>query len=77
MISTNVPLFTRSISVPKDMSQLSVEAHGAGMVEAVLDGLGFPGRVTADSVPTAEHSHRTAILIKLDKDVLEREEALS
>ncbi|KAK0524318.1 Trafficking protein particle complex subunit 31 [Tilletia horrida] len=77
MISTNVPLFTRSISIPKDMSQLSVEAYTAGMVEAVLDGLGFPGRVTAHSVPTAEHPHRTTILIKLDKDVLEREEALS
>ncbi|KAK0545385.1 Trafficking protein particle complex subunit 31 [Tilletia horrida] len=41
MISTNVPLFSRSISIPKDMSQLSVEAYTAGMVEAVLDGLGF------------------------------------
>ncbi|CAD6884776.1 unnamed protein product [Tilletia controversa] len=76
MISTNVPLFTRSISIPKDMSQLSLEAYTAGMVEAVLDGLGFPGRVTAHAVPTPEYPHRTTILIKLDKDVLEREEAL-
>ncbi|KAE8260100.1 hypothetical protein A4X13_0g549 [Tilletia indica] len=76
MISTNLPFFTRSISIPKDMSQLSVEAYTAGMVEAVLDGLGFPGRVTAHSVPTTEYPHRTTILIKLDKDVMEREEAL-
>lgn len=41
MISTNTPLFSRSMAVPKDMSQLSVEAFTAGIVEAVLDGLGF------------------------------------
>lgn len=41
MISTNTPLFARSISVPREMSQLSVEAFTAGIVEAALDGLGF------------------------------------
>lgn len=41
MITTNVPLFSRGISVPKEMTQLSVEAYAAGIVEGALDGLGF------------------------------------
>lgn len=41
MISTNLPLFAKSMSVPKEMNQLSVEAFTAGIVEAALDGLGF------------------------------------
>ncbi|EPQ27181.1 uncharacterized protein PFL1_05104 [Pseudozyma flocculosa PF-1] len=76
MISTNVPTFSRAISIPKEMSQLSVEAITAGIVEAALDGLGFPARVTAHSVPTPEFPARTTILIKLDRSVMEREEAL-
>ncbi|PWN88340.1 TRAPP I complex [Acaromyces ingoldii] len=43
MISTNTPFFARSMSVPKEMSQLCVEAFTAGIVEAALDGLGFVG----------------------------------
>jgi hypothetical protein len=100
MISTNYPLFARSMSVPKEMNQLSVEAFTAGVVEAALDGLGFvsvkalpptllfcrlltrnlavrqPARVTAHSVPSAEHPLRTTILVKLTKEVMDREEAL-
>lgn len=76
MISTNVPTFSKAISIPKDMSQLSVEAITAGMVEAALDGLGFPARVTAHTVPTPEYPTRTTILIKLDRAVMDREEAL-
>lgn len=75
MISTNVPTFSKAISIPKDMSQLSVEAITAGMVEAALDGLGFPARVTAHTVPTPEFPTRTTILIKLDRTVMDREEA--
>jgi hypothetical protein len=41
MIIDNDPLLERSISVPKDMSQLSCSSFTAGIVEAVLDGLGF------------------------------------
>lgn len=76
MISTNSPLFAKSMSVPKEMSQLSVEAFTAGIIEAALDGLGFPARVTAHSVPTADQPLRTTILVKLQKEVMEREEAL-
>jgi len=41
MIIDNDPIITRYISIPKDMSQLSCSALTAGIVEAVLDGLGF------------------------------------
>lgn len=41
MIIDNDPPITRHISVPRDMSQLSCSALTAGIVEAVLDGLGF------------------------------------
>lgn len=77
MISTNVPTFSRAICVPNDMSQLSVEAITAGMVEAALDGLGFPARVTAHTVGTPQYPQRTTILIKLDAAVMQREEALA
>jgi hypothetical protein len=41
MIIDNDPVITRNISVPRDMSQLSCSSFTAGIVEAVLDGLGF------------------------------------
>jgi len=95
MIIDNDPPITRHISIPKDMSQLSCSALTTGIVEAVLDGLGFvsvipqkrhsvipilslvqPARVTAHSVPTDAFPLRTTILIKLDRSVIEREEAI-
>lgn len=39
MLTLNQPPLTQHVSVPKDMSQLSVEAYTAGLVEGVLDGL--------------------------------------
>jgi len=75
MIIDNDPPITRHISVPRDLSQLSCSALTAGIVEAVLDGLGFPARVTAHSMPIEGYPLRTTILIKLDKAVIEREEA--
>ncbi|KAI6153224.1 NO signaling/Golgi transport ligand-binding domain-containing protein [Pisolithus tinctorius] len=74
MIIDNDPLPERHISVPRDMSQLSCSSFTAGIVEAVLDGLGFPARVTAHNTPTQQYPSRTTILIKLEKSVLEREE---
>ncbi|KAI0035241.1 NO signaling/Golgi transport ligand-binding domain-containing protein [Vararia minispora EC-137] len=74
MIIDNDPVVTRSISVPRELSQLSCSSFTAGLVEAVLDGLGFPARVTAHNTPNVDHPSRTTILIKLDKSVLDREE---
>ncbi|KAK2461730.1 hypothetical protein APHAL10511_006193 [Amanita phalloides] len=76
MIIDNDPPIERYISVPRDMSQLSCSSFTAGIVEAVLDGLGFPARVTAHNTPTTQHPSRTTILIKLDRSVLDREELL-
>jgi hypothetical protein len=41
MIIDNDPPIERHVSVPRDMSQLSCSSFTAGIVEAVLDGLGF------------------------------------
>ena len=49
MIIDNDPPITRYISVPKDISQLSCSSLTAGIVEAVLDGLGFV------SIPLISH----------------------
>lgn len=76
MITTNTPLFSRGMSVPKEMEQLSVEAYTAGIVEGALEGLGFPARVTAHTVSTDAYPDRTTILIKLDRSVMERETAM-
>lgn len=76
MITTNTPLFSRGMSVPKEMEQLSVEAYTAGIVEGALEGLGFPARVTAHTVSTDAYPDRTTILIKLDRSVMEREMAM-
>lgn len=92
MIIDNDPSITRNISVPRDMSQLSCSSFTAGIVEAVLDGLGFvrgffscrellltisqPARVTAHNTPNDIYPGRTTILIKLEKSVLDREEVL-
>ncbi|KAJ4471395.1 TRAPP complex subunit trs31 [Lentinula edodes] len=76
MIIDNDPLIERHISVPRDLSGLSCSSFSAGIVEAVLDGLGFPARVTAHHTPTSTHPTRTTILIKLEKSVLDREDVL-
>ncbi|KXN87536.1 Transport protein particle subunit trs31 [Leucoagaricus sp. SymC.cos] len=76
MIVDNDPPIERNISVPRDLGGLSCSSFTAGIVEAVLDGLGFPARVTAHGTPTTQYPSRTTILIKLEKSVLEREELL-
>ncbi|KAI8145919.1 NO signaling/Golgi transport ligand-binding domain-containing protein [Fennellomyces sp. T-0311] len=76
MISDNEPVLSRYISVPKELSQLNCNAFVAGIVEAVLDGCQFPSRVTAHTVPIDGFPQRTTVLIKLEKEVLQREELL-
>ena len=41
MIGDDEPILDRNVQVPRDMSTLSTSALLAGLVEAVLDGLGF------------------------------------
>ncbi|KAF9919881.1 TRAPP subunit trs31 [Linnemannia zychae] len=76
MISDNDPMVSKFISIPKDVSQLNCGAFMAGIVEAIMDGCQFPSRVTAHTVPIEGSPLRTTILIKLDPEVLEREEQL-
>jgi len=76
MIIDNDPPIERYISVPRDFSQLSCSSFTAGIVEAVLDGLCFPARVTSHNTATSAFPNRITILIKLEKSVLEREELL-
>ncbi|CAG8529548.1 13907_t:CDS:2 [Ambispora leptoticha] len=76
MISDNDPLITKFISVPKELSQLNCNAFLAGIVEAILDGAQFPSRVTAHSNPIDGFPLRATILIKLDREILQREEQL-
>ena len=70
MIYDNEPVTNKFVSVPKDLGQLNVAAYVAGMVAGVLEGAGFPARVTAHFVP---ESRRTVFLIKFEPEVLERE----
>lgn len=72
MISDNCLLLTKSITIPKEMSQLSCGAIMAGVVEAALDGLGFPARVTSHSAPSDEFPNRTTLLIKFEKESMQR-----
>ncbi|KAG0206049.1 TRAPP subunit trs31 [Mortierella sp. GBA30] len=76
MISDNDPMVSKFISIPKDVSQLNCGAFMAGIVEAIMDGCQFPSRVTAHTVPIEGYPLRTTILIKLDREVLDREEQL-
>ncbi|KAG6814428.1 hypothetical protein H0H92_007431 [Tricholoma furcatifolium] len=48
MIIDNDPPIERHISVPRDMSQLSCSSFTAGIVEAVMDGLGFVAFAKSD-----------------------------
>jgi len=62
MIIDNDPPITRHISVPRDMSQLSCSALTAGIVEAVLDGLGFVSTPILLLVTSIEAPHGFASL---------------
>lgn len=56
MIIDNDPLVERHISVPRDLSTLSCSSFTAGIVEAVLDGLGFVSSSSFRTRPLIPHS---------------------
>jgi hypothetical protein len=64
MIIDNDPPLERHISVPRDMSQLSCSSFTAGIVEAVLDGLGFVRFL----LPVAENDLLTKMLTACPSD---------
>lgn len=77
MISDTDLYVSRYISVPKEMGSLNCNAFIAGIVKGVLDGAGFPARVTAHFVPVKDEARpKTTILMKFDPLTLEREARL-
>lgn len=69
MITDNVPLVSKFISIPKDYGNLNCAAFIAGIVEGALDSAGFYANVTAHSVPVDGFPLRTVFLIKFDPKV--------
>lgn len=74
MITDNLPLMSRFISVPKDYSNLNCSAFTAGIIEGALDSAYFNATVTAHSVPKEGFPLRTVFLIKFDELLFIRED---
>ena len=77
MLHDNAPMITKFISVPASMGQLNCGAFLAGIIEAILDStMFFTQRVTAHSTGDETAPQRSTILIKFQRDVIEREALL-
>ncbi|KAJ4442908.1 hypothetical protein ANN_04502 [Periplaneta americana] len=64
------PLVNKFISVPKDKGSLNCSVFTAGIIEAVLNGCGFPAKVTA-------HWHKgTTYMVKFEDSVIARDKQL-
>lgn len=74
MIIDNLPIVSKFISIPKEYGNLNCLAFVAGIIEGALDSSGFHATVVAHSAPSENHPLRTVFLIKLDEQLLLREE---
>jgi len=74
MITDNLPLMSKFISIPKDYSNLNCSAFTAGIIEGALDSAYFNATVTAHSVPKEGYPLRTVFLINFDDLLFIREE---
>ena len=54
MIVDYEPITSVYCTVPSDLGQLSVDSYISGIIAGVLEGAGFPARVTAHSVAIEE-----------------------
>jgi hypothetical protein len=54
MIVDYEPITSTFVSVPSDLGQLSADSYISGIIAGVLEGSGFPARVTAHTVPMEE-----------------------
>jgi trafficking protein particle complex subunit 5 len=78
MISDTDLFPTKFVSVPREMGSLNCNAFVAGIVRGVMDGAGFPARVTAHFVAVEGQSRpKTTVLMKFDPEVVEREKRLA
>lgn len=76
MIIDNTPLTNTFISPPKDLSQLSVAAFIAGIIEGFCDGAGFSCKVSAHNQGNDVWPNRTVFLVAFEEQVMEREKEL-
>ncbi|KAJ1845736.1 protein particle complex subunit [Coemansia sp. RSA 2703] len=76
MITDNEPSILKYVSVPREMSSFSPGAFISGIVEAIAECCQCPARVTSHVVPAEGMPLRTVILLKFDKEVMERERQL-
>lgn len=74
MIIDNLPVVSKFISIPKEYGNLNCLAFVAGIIEGALDSSGFHATVVAHSAPLDSFPLRTVFLIKLDEQLLLREE---
>ena len=77
MVHDNAPMITKYISVPPNMSQLNCNSFLAGIIEAVLDStMFFTERVTAHATGDENSPQRCTILIKFQRNVIDRDSLL-
>jgi trafficking protein particle complex subunit 5 len=76
MIIDNTPMTNAYISVPKELSQLSVAAWIAGVIEGVCDGAGFDAKVSAHNNGTDAWPSRTVFLLRFEEGVMLRDAEL-
>lgn len=67
-------VFSRStcVSVPADLGGLSVDAYISGIVAGMLQGAGFPARVTAHTVEEGDRK-KAVFLVKFAASVMSRD----
>jgi len=73
--------YSTFVSIPADLGDLSVDSYLSGIVCGILEGAGFPARVTAHSVALEESEtsqarlkrKKAVFLIKFDQAVIDRE----
>jgi len=89
MIVDYEPITSVYCTVPSDLGQLSVDAYISGIICGVLEGAGFPARVTAHSVTLEEgetsktsilgslpRKEKAVFLVKFSPEVLEKDASL-
>lgn len=87
MIYDYEPLTSTYCSVPPDLGQLSADAYISGIIAGVLDGAGFPARVTAHNVALEDGEYnpsslimprkeKAVFLVKFDPEVSKRDAAM-